>query len=222
LVLHLLKRLIDLPDKSNFLFAGLGPLAILIYLVSYHSAIIDSRNYYLTGTGQTGFFFHYILVVLLVVVTIMSINAFSRFKEFNKDSYYAYSWTFIAFYIFLASHELDHAVAMMFLKEGDSVEQLLQQNNKIGWPILWGLSAFVIMFIGMKFKLRHIRIISLVVLLITLLKLFISDLKGISEGGKIAAFISLGILLLIISFMYQRLKKLLLDENGTITPGQPD
>jgi uncharacterized membrane protein len=59
-------------------------------------------------------------------------------------------------------------------------------------------------------KLKHLRIISLTLFLITLLKLFLVDIKGISEGGKIAAFISLGILLLIVSFMYQRLKKLLL------------
>jgi uncharacterized membrane protein len=45
---------------------------------------------------------------------------------------------------------------------------------------------------------------------VTLIKLFLIDIKGISEGGKIAAFISLGVLLLIVSFMYQRLKKLLL------------
>jgi hypothetical protein len=38
------------------------------------------------------------------------------------------------------------------------------------------------------------------------------DIQEMSEGGKIAAFISLGVLLLIISFMYQKLKKLLTDE----------
>jgi len=62
----------------------------------------------------------------------------------------------------------------------------------------------------LKRKLKHLRIISLSLFLITLLKLFLVDIKGISEGGKIAAFISLGLLLLIVSFMYQRLKKILL------------
>jgi uncharacterized membrane protein len=60
----------------------------------------------------------------------------------------------------------------------------------------------------------------MVLFLVTLLKLFIVDIKGISEGGKIAAFISLGILLLIISFMYQRLKKLLLTDDTT--PQEPE
>ena len=39
----------------------------------------------------------------------------------------------------------------------------------------------------------------------------------ISEGGKIAAFISLGVLLLIVSFMYQRLKKILLSDEAGAT-----
>jgi hypothetical protein len=33
-----------------------------------------------------------------------------------------------------------------------------------------------------------------------------------SPGGKIAAFTLLGVLLLVISFMYQRLKKILTDQ----------
>ncbi len=43
--------------------------------------------------------------------------------------------------------------------------------------------------------------------MITLLKLFIYDIVNIPVGGKIAAFFSLGVLLLVVSFMYQRLKK---------------
>ena len=51
---------------------------------------------------------------------------------------------------------------------------------------------------------------------VTLVKLFTYDIRGISEGGKIAAFISLGVLLLVISFMYQNIKRIILaDEAAT-------
>ena len=43
----------------------------------------------------------------------------------------------------------------------------------------------------------------------------------ISEGGKIAAFISLGVLLLVVSFMYQRLKKLLLADETPVDSTEP-
>ncbi|MBL7851300.1 MAG: DUF2339 domain-containing protein [Cyclobacteriaceae bacterium] len=66
---------------------------------------------------------------------------------------------------------------------------------------------------GLNKKKKHLRLISLTLFLVTLLKLFLVDIRGISEGGKIAALISLGALLLIISFMYQRLKRILLQED---------
>ena len=45
------------------------------------------------------------------------------------------------------------------------------------------------------------------------------DIRNIPHGGKIAAFILLGVLLLTVSFMYQRLKKIIIDdaENNTVT-----
>jgi uncharacterized membrane protein len=95
----------------------------------------------------------------------------------------------------------------------DAAGYIIEQNHKIGYPILWGISSFLLIAIGLSKKLKMLRIISLVLLAGTLLKLFLMDLKGISEGGKIAAFISLGVLLLVVSFMYQRLKSLLLDDN---------
>jgi hypothetical protein len=48
------------------------------------------------------------------------------------------------------------------------------------------------------------------------------DIRGISEGGKIAAFISLGVLLLVVSFMYQRLKKLLLVDEPVLDNTQKE
>jgi hypothetical protein len=215
-MLILLERFLILPDSVRPVFAACGPIAVLVYAAGCHPYIIIARDLYLTsGLASTGFFFHYVLVVFLLAICTSSIVAFRKLTEFNRNSYNLYSWFFISFFVFLGSFELDHLVALMAFREGDSLTQILQQTHKIGWPILWGVGAFIIIFIGLKEKIRHLRIISLVLFLITLLKLFLVDIKGISEGGKIAAFISLGILLLIISFMYQRLKKLLLADEAT-------
>ncbi|MBI3518401.1 MAG: DUF2339 domain-containing protein [Bacteroidetes bacterium] len=83
---------------------------------------------------------------------------------------------------------------------------------KIGFPILWGLLAFLFLFIGMKKANKTFRIVALTLIAITLIKLFIYDIKDASEAGKIVAFIILGVVLLIISFMYQKIKALLLDD----------
>ena len=67
------------------------------------------------------------------------------------------------------------------------------------------------MLVGMKYKYRTLRIVSLSIFSVILIKLFLFDIKGASEAGKIVAFILLGVLLLVISFMYQKLKNLILD-----------
>jgi uncharacterized membrane protein len=67
-------------------------------------------------------------------------------------------------------------------------------------------------WLGMKHRYKPLRIISLCLFAVSLLKLFLFDITNIGPGGKIAAFILLGVLLLTVSFMYQRLKKLLIDD----------
>jgi uncharacterized membrane protein len=62
-----------------------------------------------------------------------------------------------------------------------------------------------------------LRVIALSLFALTLLKLFLFDLGSLSEGGRVGAFIFLGILLLVISFMYQKLKGLVMAD-GTEAP----
>ncbi len=200
-----------LPADVKDVFALLGVVAMLSYLFFYHDQIIAVRNDYINGMDRvTGFMFHYVLIGLLLLVVALSLVRFQRMKAFNEKTYNLYSWFYIFFFVFMASAELDHVVVIMAYEPGESLSHILNQNHKIGYPILWGITSFILIAIGLKKKIKHLRIISLTLFLITLLKLFLVDIKGISEGGKIAAFISLGVLLLIVSFMYQRLKKLLL------------
>ena len=83
---------------------------------------------------------------------------------------------------------------------------------KVVLPVLWGLCSFGFMWLGMKHQYKILRIISLSLFLVTLIKLFTYDIGNIPVGGKIAAFFCLGVLLLIISFMYQRLKKIIIED----------
>jgi uncharacterized membrane protein len=87
--------------------------------------------------------------------------------------------------------------------------------NKAGLSIVWGLLSFTFILLGMRYSFKTLRIIALLLFGITLLKLFVFDLKNIPPGGKILAFILLGVLLLTVSFMYQRLKKLIIDDAVT-------
>jgi uncharacterized membrane protein len=83
---------------------------------------------------------------------------------------------------------------------------------KSGFPVLWGCLAFVFLIVGIKRRRKPLRIAALSLIGITILKLFVYDIRNVSKGGKIGAFIALGIVLLIISFTYQKIKSIILDE----------
>ena len=215
LILALEKKLY-IPENIKTGFAMWGVFAILSYFFVYHYHIILTRNFYLRGESSIlGFGFHYLLVIQLIVVAVWSLNRFRLWTTFNERSHHIYSWFFVFFFVFIASAELDHTVLLTAGVDGDQIYDVLRQNHKIGYPILWGVAAFLLIAVGLRTKRKQLRIISLTLILVTLVKLFLFDIKGISKGGMIAAFISLGALLLIVSFMYQRLKRLLLADEAS-------
>jgi uncharacterized membrane protein len=86
-------------------------------------------------------------------------------------------------------------------------------NTKATITVLWSLCAFVQMWMGMHYKYKTLRIISLSLLGLVLCKLFLYDLRAVSQGAKIIAFVVLGVVLLVLSFLYQKLKKILFDDD---------
>lgn len=88
--------------------------------------------------------------------------------------------------------------------------------DKAGLTVVWAVSSFLMIWMGMKYGYKPLRVTALVLFGVTLIKLFMFDIRDIAPGGKIIAFILLGALLLIISFMYQRLKKIIIDDSVKI------
>lgn len=212
--LNILSRKKDIPYFQEITVV-MGFIGILAYPLYYHSQVIHIRNEYMSHgmAYSSSFLFHYIDIALIIILLI------SCYKNMQLKSFFKTEWNHLIMWyisiivIFIASAELDHIVLLNNYYPGFEMDSVLKQSHKIGFPILWGICSFILMIIGMRVKRRDLRIISLSLFLVIILKLFIFDIRGISEGGKIAAFIILGVILLIISFMYQKLKKLLLEDD---------
>lgn len=127
------------------------------------------------------------------------------------------TWILAVIIVLFLSCECFMLVNSLFYNLPSNLYKLQTIYIKTLMPILWGACSFSFMWVGMKYKYRTLRIISLSLFSITLIKLFAYDIENISPTGKIAAFFCLGILLLVISFMYQRLKNIIIeDENKTV------
>ena len=156
---------------------------------------------------------HWISAVLLIWVLIDLVIYFKRTEDKSWSSYLTlFTWMSAIGVVVLLSAEMYQLNLWINYEKGTEWEWWQNLYYKAGLSILWSICSFIMMWLGMRFKFRPLRIISLTLFTITLIKLFTYDIQRIPPGGKIAAFILLGILLLTVSFMYQRLKKIIIDD----------
>ncbi len=95
--------------------------------------------------------------------------------------------------------------------------QLLQLNGlengyKLGLSILWGVYSLFLISMGLWKNKKYLRVGAIILFGITLVKLCFYDLSSLGTISRTIVFISLGILLLIISFLYNKYKHLINDD----------
>ena len=78
--------------------------------------------------------------------------------------------------------------------------------------LLWLLTAVVIFVIGARQKSNPIRMTGITLMGVTLLKLVVLDSLRFSTIQKVIAYLVLGVLLLLVSFFYQKYKQQLFEE----------
>ncbi|MEI8112887.1 MAG: DUF2339 domain-containing protein [Bacteroidia bacterium] len=86
------------------------------------------------------------------------------------------------------------------------------QSYKLGLSILWGVYSLLLISIGIWKKKKHLRIGAIVLFGGTLIKLFLYDISDMETISKTIVFVSLGILLLIISFLYNKFRNIISEE----------
>ncbi len=87
----------------------------------------------------------------------------------------------------------------------------LSNNYKLGLSILWGVYSVFMIINGIRLNLKHLRFVAISLFAFTLIKLFLYDIADLSMPHKIVIFVSLGLLLLVISFLYTKYKHLIFD-----------
>ncbi|MCX6316354.1 MAG: DUF2339 domain-containing protein [Bacteroidetes bacterium] len=192
----------------------LSTIFCMLLYVWFIQATTDVSVNMLTGGIPSGLFIaHWFYVLLLGYLLIDLIRYFFRKeKEVWAEYRTVFTWLSSVALVFLLSFEVYYLLQWANYSNERDWEWWRNLYSKAGLSICWGVCSFIMMWLGMKYHFRTLRIISLTLFTITLVKLFMVDIRNIPPGGKIAAFISLGVLLLVVSFMYQRLKKLIIED----------
>jgi hypothetical protein len=89
-----------------------------------------------------------------------------------------------------------------------------EQSYKLGLSILFGVYALLLIVLGIWKKKLHLRIGAIALFSVTLLKLFFYDLASLNTMSKTIVFIVLGLLLLIISFLYNKYKGMIFEDRA--------
>lgn len=190
--------------------AALSTAGVLLYLFSLPEMFDLQKTMLETGRYQSHFVFHW-TGAFLVILILGQLFAGQRAGRTNVKPD-VFTWLICIITVTLLSAEGQLLVNTICFSKAYDLQDLSRIYNKTGLPILWGLCSFAFMWLGMRHKFKPLRIVSLALFSITLVKLFLFDIRNIPVAGKIAAFFCLGVLLLVVSFMYQRLKKIIIED----------
>jgi uncharacterized membrane protein len=139
-------------------------------------------------------------LAIVVFAYMVAVNYWLIRQKFMKEDMKLYMNLFIALAtLWILSSELFHWLDFAGYTSAD----------KLGLSILWGVFSLILIIIGISNKLKYLRVGAIILFGITLLKLSIYDIRGMDSLSKTVVFISLGILLLIISFLYNKYRKII-------------
>ncbi|HKV42556.1 MAG TPA: DUF2339 domain-containing protein [Blastocatellia bacterium] len=97
----------------------------------------------------------------------------------------------------------------------------LANLRQLALSLVWLIYSIFLIVFGMWRRALSLRIVAIVVFGITILKIFVYDLSFLQSLYRIFSFIGLGLILLTVSFLYQRYRAVIFD-TGTPAGLEPD
>ncbi len=129
-------------------------------------------------------------------------NIKSKFMQAEIRLYNTYHIVLHVVVLWLLSSELLNLTTIFHFQHAD----------KLILSIIWGIYSVFLIVLGIKQNKKGLRVLAIVIFGITLIKLFGYDISHLNMLSKTIVFVLLGILLLVISFLYTKYKGLIFKE----------
>ena len=191
--------------KSRVLeMAGLGltALVVVLFLTTGLYELSELRESYLRDGHGSGFAFDARLILRYLCLALLAL-LLAMGRKVLKDNP-AYPQAGPVFDLVLAT-----TTAWVLTSELLQWLDLagVSDSYKLWVSILWGVYALALIGLGIWKKKRHLRIAAIALFSLTLVKLFVYDIAHLNTLSKTLVFVSLGVILLIVSFLYNRYKQ---------------
>ncbi len=187
----------------------LAIMAGLVFLAGGLYTLSELRESYLHGTLNEYYnITNYNIWIRYVAFTFFALLVFSIHKLIRQD--------FLRINFKIPFELLVHT-SILWIVSSELINWMaiseFDQSYKLGLSILWGVYALLLIILGIWKNKKYLRISAIVLFGVTLVKLFFYDIASLNGISKTIVFVSLGLLLLIISFLYNKYKHKITDEN---------
>lgn len=142
-------------------------------------------------------------------ISLMIVSGMLIMMDKTIKAFFADTWIQTAFQVIF---HLAILVILSFELTGWMDMNGALQPHRFGLSILWGVYALALIGWGIYKKNKYLRYLAFAIFGLTLVKLFLYDLSGLDTVGKTVVLISLGILLLLVSFLYNKYTDTIYDE----------
>ncbi|MGE8534581.1 MAG: DUF2339 domain-containing protein [Chryseobacterium sp.] len=149
----------------------------------------------------------YLLHLLQWIPFIYVISRIIPSSEFHKVriSY----WILSLALIISVSCELHHSYVLMVSNDIPHSYEASAHFNILYLPIIWTILASIFIYMGLKKDIQEYNKVGFALIGLMVLKLYGYDVWQMDNISRISAFIALGIILLLSSFAFQRLKNII-------------
>ena len=178
----------------------LSTLFFFLFLTQGIYTLSELRGEYLNHTNHIAGADN--IIIRYISILFYAITLFIVFRQI-KQSYMPkllvyYDCVLYISLLWISSSELIHWLDMA----------RVTATYKIGLSILWGAYALIMIVLGMWKKKKYLRFGAMALFGVTLLKLFFYDLSNLNTISKTIVMVILGIFLLLISFLYNKIKNI--------------
>lgn len=191
-------------DIHSILETGL--LYLFLLLIIFNTLISGSGiiSNFLMGKLHLSFYGMHLLYWIPFIYILVKILPKSDFFTIVL-SYWVVALAFIT----AVSAELYHIYLIINANGISEVAKLGKHFRILYLPIIWAVLASILIYRGLKTNTTEYTKIGFVLIAFMILKLYTYDVWEMDNVSRIVAFIILGIILLLSSFLFQRLKNII-------------
>jgi cbb3-type cytochrome oxidase subunit 3 len=199
---------------SHERFSGIGIFFIIFFFLLFFAAVLSFKLAHKNRLTVNDAY-QLILNTVAIYISVLFLLGYSADADIAVTTLAISAFTALQAVVFYASWKEEVFVTRMLSSLALTLFALFIYFNWTGFVVtlLWLLTAVIVFACGFRMKSVMARMTAIVLMGATLVKLLAIDSRTFTTVQKLVAYLVLGVLLLVISFFYQKYKQRIFTED---------